>query len=482
MKRIVMFALLLAFSATVFAEIPWPMEPFDQAQRLGNSYGEYQNYGGFSYLHPGIDILHPAGTHVYAVEAGWVKAVLTTDAELHWRVAIGDSASAAECDGWLYAHLDRLTIAVSEGQHVDSGQYLGDLVFWPTSDFHHLHFVKIRNSGLTWTSDWQFIGNPLDELVDITDTVAPWFEEASPGAKFRFCRDNTNGFFGVGDPVNGDVDIIAHAHDLVGHPTWVLAPYAMGYEIYSDSIDLGPFVSLVFTGELLWDQVADVIYKEAEPCNSEGDYDFREFYEIVTNHDNDTLITPADKAGTWATDQIPNDTYTVRVWASDRYGNVTWDSMDVATENYYDITGTVSYSDGNPELGGATVRVPLTGDAATTDDWGTFVILSQPAGRYQVSAERTGYQPAAQTVEVFSDTPVTIVMRPAEFADGDVNNDGLVNIADVVYLISFIFGGGPYPVTWAAAVDIDPSPTVNVSDAVYLIAYIFGGGPPPGER
>jgi hypothetical protein len=482
LKRLLAFAFLLMLSVSTFAAIPWPVEPFDQAQPLGNSYGEYQYYGGFSYVHPGIDILHPFGTHVFAVKAGWVKAVLTTQADLHWRVAIGDSASAAECDGWLYAHLDRFTITVSEGQHVDSGQYLGDLVYWPTADFHHLHFVKIRNSGFMWTSDWQFVGNPLDELVDIADTVAPWFEEDSPGAQLRFCRDNTNGYFGVGEPVNGDVDIIAHAQDLVGHPTWQVAPYAMGYEIYSDSVALGPYVSFVFTGELLWDQVADVIYKEAEPCLSQGDYDYRAFYEIITNHDEDTLVTPADKSGKWATGQIPNDTYTIRVWASDRYGNVAWDSMDVTTENFYDITGTVSYSDGNPDLTGATVQVPFTGGTAWTDAGGTFVILSQPAGRYQIAAERTGYQPVAQTMEVFSNDPVSFVMQPSDFVDGDVNNDGVVNIADVVYLIAFIFGGGPYPVTWAAAVNINQSPIVNVSDAVYLIAYIFGGGSPPGEK
>ena len=39
--------------------IDWPMPPTTEAQPLGNSYGEYQNYGGASYLHPGIDILRP---------------------------------------------------------------------------------------------------------------------------------------------------------------------------------------------------------------------------------------------------------------------------------------------------------------------------------------------------------------------------------------------------------------------------------------
>jgi hypothetical protein len=63
---------------------------------------------------------------------------------------------------------------------------------------------------------------------------------------------------------------------------------------------------------------------------------------------------------------------------------------------------------------------------------------------------------------------------------GDANNDGTVNIGDAVYIIAYIFSGGPAP---------DPFPTYcgdpngdcqcNVGDAVYIINYVFGGGSPP---
>ena len=46
-----------------------------------------------------------------------------------------------------------------------------------------------------------------------------------------------------------------------------------------------------------------------------------------------------------------------------------------------------------------------------------------------------------------------------------------------MYLIDYIFKGGPPPVMWAA--DANGDATVNVGDAVYLIQYIFQGGPPP---
>ena len=61
---------------------------------------------------------------------------------------------------------------------------------------------------------------------------------------------------------------------------------------------------------------------------------------------------------------------------------------------------------------------------------------------------------------------------------GDCNADGTANITDAVYLITYIFGGGPPPNPLASG-DANCDGTVNVTDAVYLIQYIFAGGPPP---
>jgi hypothetical protein len=61
---------------------------------------------------------------------------------------------------------------------------------------------------------------------------------------------------------------------------------------------------------------------------------------------------------------------------------------------------------------------------------------------------------------------------------GDVDYSGGVDIDDVVYLITHIFGGGPAPVI-AAAGDADCSGNTDIDDVVYLIAFIFSGGPRP---
>ena len=64
------------------------------------------------------------------------------------------------------------------------------------------------------------------------------------------------------------------------------------------------------------------------------------------------------------------------------------------------------------------------------------------------------------------------------YLPGDVNGDGVANSADVVYLITYMFIGGPPPNPMAAG-DVNGDCVVNSSDVVYLINYLFIGGPAP---
>jgi hypothetical protein len=59
---------------------------------------------------------------------------------------------------------------------------------------------------------------------------------------------------------------------------------------------------------------------------------------------------------------------------------------------------------------------------------------------------------------------------------GDVNGDGVVNVADVFYLINFLFAGGPIPLGRA---NVNGDSAINVSDVFYLINFLFAGGPAP---
>jgi len=64
---------------------------------------------------------------------------------------------------------------------------------------------------------------------------------------------------------------------------------------------------------------------------------------------------------------------------------------------------------------------------------------------------------------------------------GDVNNDGKVNVGDLVYLINYLYKNGPAPlctpITSCGDVNLDGK--VNVGDLVYLINYLYKNGPAP---
>jgi hypothetical protein len=64
------------------------------------------------------------------------------------------------------------------------------------------------------------------------------------------------------------------------------------------------------------------------------------------------------------------------------------------------------------------------------------------------------------------------------FVCGDTDASGDVDIDDVVYIIAFIFTGGPEPNPYLSG-DADCSGLVDIDDAVFLIAYIFSGGYDP---
>ncbi|MBU1318267.1 MAG: S8 family serine peptidase [candidate division Zixibacteria bacterium] len=66
-----------------------------------------------------------------------------------------------------------------------------------------------------------------------------------------------------------------------------------------------------------------------------------------------------------------------------------------------------------------------------------------------------------------------------ECIPGDANASDAVDIDDIIYLIAYIFTGGPAPVPLVCCADSDGSCSVDLDDVVYTIAYVFTGGPQP---
>ncbi len=338
---------ILLFPVFCF-NIFWPIPPVDMVHPIGNNWGEYQNYGSGGYFHNGIDILTPdtSGVEVRAVASGWVKAWGTIQEELHYRLAVCDSplTYTSRAEGWLYAHIDPGKWHKNLGDRVEEGEVIGYLVAWPVdATFDHLHFARISDTGATWqrfpSPTWWFIQNPLLVLQPNTDIEAPVFENARTGQRFAFCRDNRNNQYLNPDSLVGDVDIIARIFDRTGFTTgdtvWDrLAPYRIEYMIRrADGLVVVPWRLGVEFSNRLEGALVNVVYKRDNTCRSQGDYENRVYYYIITNTDGDSLIEATDTTGKWATGLIGDGEYWVIVRAADVVGNTTTDSMLVRTRN-----------------------------------------------------------------------------------------------------------------------------------------------------
>lgn len=67
---------------------------------------------------------------------------------------------------------------------------------------------------------------------------------------------------------------------------------------------------------------------------------------------------------------------------------------------------------------------------------------------------------------------------------GDVNHDDAssIDIADLVYLVDYMFAEGPEPPCLTEAdINGDANPTVEIDDLVYLVDYMFNNGPVPPD-
>ena len=61
-------------------------------------------------------------------------------------------------------------------------------------------------------------------------------------------------------------------------------------------------------------------------------------------------------------------------------------------------------------------------------------------------------------------------------ACGDSNGDVELNAADIIYMVNYVFKGGPAPLGDG---DVNGNGSVNAADIIYLVNHVFKGGPAP---
>lgn len=307
---------------------------------VGNSYGEIQQYGYNPYLHPGVDFLGDDYQEVYAVQDGFVKAVLTTGGDPYWRVAIANENISSETEGYLYAHLNEDSIVHTVGDSVSAGDLLGTLYPWGWYDFTHIHFARLQDEGAQWFGTWWTIDNPHIDVTNIQDTIPPFFENAIGNDLFAFRTGG--GTYLTPTDLSGEFDIIAKCHDIENSDwridVWDISfslhpaddPDSTVYEQFSFAYDMpiDTYFSNYWTNIVLY-----TIYSRDATCYSIGNYDEREYYHIITNSNGDSLITEEDEAEIFDSTDFLDGAYWLKVTARDASLNTTVDSMIIYFDN-----------------------------------------------------------------------------------------------------------------------------------------------------
>ncbi|MEE8640483.1 MAG: T9SS type A sorting domain-containing protein [bacterium] len=317
----------LAWFGTAAAE-RWPLGPGNVPQRCGNNCYEYQRYGGSPYYHDGLDCLGLAGEPCYSVADGYVSLIQVSE-PLYTGIIV--NYTKGQDKGWLYWHVTYSTIPFIEGDQVKESDRIGNLATWPVAEFHHVHFTRSYYPGIKkW---YDAVDNPIEFMVPSTETQAPVFREAETNQWFSFCQDNGDTRVDPND-VRDKVDIIALIGDKIVDLYWDLVPYDITWWISGTGGSVPPTKFVTFTGEVPPPAtVTTVVYKRAGIWQTRGDYNYRDFYFIVTNTDGDGIVEVGDEAYNFDSTTLPNGTYTLYVEAKDFAGNTTQQTMDFAINN-----------------------------------------------------------------------------------------------------------------------------------------------------
>jgi hypothetical protein len=62
---------------------------------------------------------------------------------------------------------------------------------------------------------------------------------------------------------------------------------------------------------------------------------------------------------------------------------------------------------------------------------------------------------------------------------GDGNGDLVVDVGDVVSLVSYLYKGSAPPKCPVNRGDCNSDEIINIGDIVYLVSYLYRGGPTP---
>ncbi|EQB63248.1 MAG: blue (type 1) copper protein [candidate division Zixibacteria bacterium RBG-1] len=180
-------------------------------------------------------------------------------------------------------------------------------------------------------------------------------------------------------------------------------------------------------------------------------------------------------------------TYTAYFKASDGKGGLDFDSvviqvnttihLDTITDVVYDAApDTISPCDIMSWIYLSTLTAQIDSHTVTSDSSGLFnsgIMHPGDTFSYQFVNKGTfGYHCVVHGGETGA-VKVGIDKR------GDANGNGTINLADIIYLVNFVFKGGPIPNPLCVGDANNSGGNPNLADIIFLVNFVFKGGLAP---
>jgi hypothetical protein len=358
-------ALFLLIAVTpALAQHGWPMDPMNSEHPIGNSFGEFQDFGGV-YQHEGIDILgtpkfRSDGTEDASVP--WVRVTVTGTVSY-----LSDNASTTQngttiqgADGvtYRYWHLEHNSYHVDYVNHYNNGtavaatDRIAKLYHW-SCNFHHLHYDLTSGS------------NRLNPLADITPNPDPDLPQVEA---IGFAQNNSNPWVqfnpvsaGGCTVVSSATDIIAQIRDrddagstLNGAATqWV---HNVRWRACPDSAPAcgwqttHAFDNMPTAWGVSGNASSSAYFSNRTPWDSSSNYCAATWlYGVVTNFSGGT----PNVAGAWDTSAatVPDGSYSISVEATDFAGNVRVLNTRACVQNGPGCTTELMIRDATDDIG-----------------------------------------------------------------------------------------------------------------------------------
>jgi len=171
-------------------------------------------------------------------------------------------------------------------------------------------------------------------------------------------------------------------------------------------------------------------------------------------------------------------------WYADLTPELAFSNETPAGGDMVDLLTTI-YNNGDTSLIGVSVRV-YNGDELLDEQFvdvpahdSTIITtpFSQGAGTYTITAKSDEDGIKIESDETNNEDSKDLIFS-GSWICGDANGQEGVDIDDVMYLVSYIFQGGPEPAPYESG-DVNMDGFIDIDDVVYLVNYIFQGGTEP---